>query len=491
MLIDNLRLPEYLRSTDFKTFEGLLKLLGITVKNDVDEITNLKDYSKCAEHMLPLLANYIGCPYFDKTTVYANRLIIKNWWHMMRTKGTLPTLQLAVSLALVAYDAAEGRDIDLFGRSVELVLDTVTGNLLIRVLYESDTQKELSDVQVEWIEDIIKYVKPAGFNTIYIPSQFLHAYLEVDATEDVRIIKFQYEPNFESGVGLSYKEPLSVTTINIKQIIEEILNTEPDFDMDNILCPMNSFATLPVDLPFRFQSGGQFGQYHSRNSACTNCLYNKLCEAFAMLGLGQQELSGAGKVLDGGRPSIVERKSIIDATYLDDYTWEVTSPHGYNPSSGQYGDSLAFGIIQDLYNITHVEIDSTPYTTYVTNEGIKYYKIEDGTDITYYDPLTHDELTVGSGFNPSDSDSPFVIYFYTYSYNHWDSDLQNYIGFKYEDTYNEGYVVTIDIFSPSQSTGDVSYKVTIDDTTSQPEEYLKGNMGDMIKFIYNHPREFK
>ena len=71
------RLPEYMRSTDFKVFEGLFKILSGAIKFDIDEITDLKDVLSCPEHMLELLANSIGCPYFTETSPKINREIIR------------------------------------------------------------------------------------------------------------------------------------------------------------------------------------------------------------------------------------------------------------------------------------------------------------------------------------------------------------------------------------------------------------------------------
>ena len=332
MIIDLLRMPECLRSNDFKTFEGLLKLLGTSIKSDIDDITDLKDYSKCASHMLPLLAQSIGCPYFSNTTVDTNRLIIKNWWHMMRYKGTIPTLQLATSLALLAYDTSKGNDPDLYSRSVEIISDSVTGELYVRVVYQqidnsnqTISQKELDMEQQAWIEELVQYVKPAGYRITYVPSQFIKSFLEVDIKHDVRVIAYTYNVTAQSGVGLT---TLSDRTIKFDSIYKTLLDNNLLDINGNAICPHIPEATGTTG-----SGGTPFGRYNNKSTICQGCEYKNECEAVAILGIGAQELSGAGTLsgIQSQEPSMVERAQNIECLYSSDYTWIVTSPKGSVP----------------------------------------------------------------------------------------------------------------------------------------------------------------
>ena len=195
------RLPEYMRSTDFKVFEGLFKILSGAIKFDIDEITDLKDVLSCPEHMLELLANSIGCPYFTETSPKINREIIRQWWWMMRNKGTIDGLQTATSLGLMAYDSAKGTQLEdiMYGRSVDILVDQNTGEIYIRVVYQTideDSEKE----QYDWIYKFIEYVRPAGFRIEYIPSQFTKAYVNMIFKHQVEVRNMKYRVDRHSAI---------------------------------------------------------------------------------------------------------------------------------------------------------------------------------------------------------------------------------------------------------------------------------------------------
>lgn len=285
MIQDNLKLPEYLRSTDFKTFEGLMKVLFGSIKKDIDYIPELKDYENCPEHMLPILAQSIGCPYFNATTPYVNRLIIKNWWWMMKNRGTLPAIEMATSLAMLAYNKVlNSNQINIYGRTIELYFDITVGLIYIRDFYQtSETDSTIS--QEQWIKDIVKYVLPAGFKFVSLPSEFTKVFLEANTEHVVRIIQLEYNPILQSGVGLTI---LSDTTKTFKDIYTTIAN----------ILDSNGVPHCP--------NGLVFGEYNPEdkyydmtnptspvqtNYKCSSCPYASACEAFTTLGMGQQELT--------------------------------------------------------------------------------------------------------------------------------------------------------------------------------------------------------
>lgn len=295
MIQDNLKLPEYLRSTDFKTFEGLMKVLFGSIKKDIDYIPELKDYENCPEHMLPILAQSIGCPYFNATTPYVNRLIIKNWWWMMKNRGTLPAIEMATSLAMLAYNKVlNSNQINIYGRTIELYFDETEGIIYIRGFYQtSETDSTIS--QEQWIKDIVKYVLPAGFKFVSLPSEFMKVFLEAQTEHIVRIIKLQYDSLLQSGVGLTVLSDTTKTFQDIYTIISGGISGIPT------ILDINGVPQCP--------NGLVFGEYNPEdkyydmtdpsnpvqtNNKCSDCPYATACEAFTTLGIGQQELNQLG-----------------------------------------------------------------------------------------------------------------------------------------------------------------------------------------------------
>lgn len=254
------RLPDYLRTTDFSVFEALYKILFGAIKKDIDGITELKCVDHCAEHMLPLLAHNVGCDYFSDTTPAVNRLIIKNWWWLMKNKGTIGALQTAASLGLIAYDAAKFNTVNdsiMYARTVEIITDKITGEVIIRVAYESfdDETSEDEKAQHEWMRKIVEYVRPAGFKVTFIPSKFTKAFINMLITHNVNVNRMQY-------------------SVDVNSALPEGIYWGYDNISQDITC---------------------FGQYLENNPQCATCLYKTECEQYTVMGMGQEESS----VLDG------------------------------------------------------------------------------------------------------------------------------------------------------------------------------------------------
>jgi hypothetical protein len=276
-MIDNITvLPEVLRTTDFKVFEGMWKIVSGSVKADIDNITNLKDWEYCPDHILHLLAGSIGCPYFNETSIRANRYIIKNWWTLMKQKGTISSFILAVQLALLAYFESEGAISEIADNSVDIISDPVTGITYIRVSYESNADTALQAKQQKWINKLLEYVRPAGSFVTLIPSTFVSAFLSTDISHDIKVESFTYSSAIQSAVGLT-----SIRTTNATYNIATILN-----ELNPILTggfPDTSKVTNCLE--------PHFGLYNSNSTVCAACAYKTQCEIFSILGLGAQEVT--------------------------------------------------------------------------------------------------------------------------------------------------------------------------------------------------------
>lgn len=194
-----LTMPDCMRSTDFKTFEMLSNILFMGVKKNIDEITSLKDVENCPDRMLPLLSECVGFDYLSETTYSANRLIIKNWWWLMKNKGTIPAIEVAASLGLIAY--AESKGINTSGiqynRAVDLLKDPISGEIYYRVLYQGSSN---DTEQLGWIKMMVDFVRPAGFKVDYIPSEFTNAYIEAAARESISAFSLNYVVENQSAL---------------------------------------------------------------------------------------------------------------------------------------------------------------------------------------------------------------------------------------------------------------------------------------------------
>lgn len=138
------------RSRDMQAICKVLDLLINNFKTNVDYWTSLIDFDTCPDHLLPLLASYVGYKY-DYTESYStNRLIIKHYPEMIRLRGS----ELGISLATALSVNALG-DIDKVEALAMFRLDyrQSENKLYIYVYFPSNLSK---------VRDLIEVVRPAG-----------------------------------------------------------------------------------------------------------------------------------------------------------------------------------------------------------------------------------------------------------------------------------------------------------------------------------------
>lgn len=138
------------RSRDMQAICKILDLLINNFKTNVDYWTSLIDFDTCPDHLLPLLASYVGYKY-DYTESYStNRLIIKHYPEMIRLRGS----ELGISLATALSVNALG-EIDKVEALAMFRLDyqQTENKLYIYVYFPSNLSK---------VRDLIEVVRPAG-----------------------------------------------------------------------------------------------------------------------------------------------------------------------------------------------------------------------------------------------------------------------------------------------------------------------------------------
>lgn len=144
-------IPNVLRqSRDMQAICKVLDLLLNNFKTNTDYWTSLIDFDTCPDHLLPLLASYVGYNY-DYTESYStNRLIIKHYPEMIRNRGSELGMSLATALSVNALG-----DIDKVEALAMFRLDyqKTDKKLYIYIYFPSNLSK---------IRDLIEVVRPAG-----------------------------------------------------------------------------------------------------------------------------------------------------------------------------------------------------------------------------------------------------------------------------------------------------------------------------------------
>lgn len=188
----------YSKSREYQVFCKLLDLVINASKSEVDNFVDLINPDKCPNHMLPLLASYVGYEYDYNESYDANRIIIKHYNNLIRNRGSAIGISLAVALAITATGKFD--DINLVS--------------LFRVEYD----RKLNKINIylyfpdyiSKVKDLIEVVRPAGTRYEIIPAEAIstneqiqiHSYITTENMEDY-IGSNRYKVGDKTRVGFS------------------------------------------------------------------------------------------------------------------------------------------------------------------------------------------------------------------------------------------------------------------------------------------------
>lgn len=188
----------YSSSREYQVFLKLLDLVINASKSEVDNFVDLINPDKCPNHMLPLLASYVGYEYDYNESYDANRIIIKHYNSLIRNRGSAIGISLAVALSITAT-----------GKFDDISLVT-----LFRVGYNREINKiniylYFPDY-ISKIKDLIEVVRPAGTRYEIIPAESvstieqiqIHDYITMENMEDY-IKSDRYKVSEKTRVGFS------------------------------------------------------------------------------------------------------------------------------------------------------------------------------------------------------------------------------------------------------------------------------------------------
>lgn len=223
----------YSRSREYQVFLKLLDLIINASKAEVDNFVDLINPDKCPDHMLPLLATYVGYEYDYRESYDANRLIIKHYNELIRNRGSSVGISLAVSLAITA--TGNFSDIDLLSL-FRVDYDEKVGKINVYVYYPDYISK---------IKDLIEVVRPAGVRYELIPAEYINTIEKINvhdyihyANEEEYLKSNRYEvetlPNDKQHLDEN-GEPNYVDGVGFTEVAgrkEHLANVESDINND-------------------------------------------------------------------------------------------------------------------------------------------------------------------------------------------------------------------------------------------------------------------
>lgn len=155
-------IPWVLRSSrDMQAFCKIFDLLINHFKTNADYWVSLIDFDECPDHLLPLLASYVGYKYDYEESYSTNRLIIKHYPQMIHNRGSEIGISLATALSVNALGEIDKIEaLSMF--HIEYV--SKDSKIKIYIYFPSNLSK---------IRDLIEVVRPAGCGIELVPADII------------------------------------------------------------------------------------------------------------------------------------------------------------------------------------------------------------------------------------------------------------------------------------------------------------------------------
>ena len=191
-------IPNVLRqSRDMQAICKILDLLINNYKTNTDYWTSLIDFDGCPNHLLPLLASYVGYKYDYSESYDTNRLIIKHYPEMIRNRGSELGMSLATALSVNALGEIDKIEaLSMF----RLDYQKTSKKLYIYIYFPSNLSK---------IRDLIEVVRPAGCGVQLVAADIIQTIDGIEISDYIGIPKkyaydhTRYEVSREDRVAFS------------------------------------------------------------------------------------------------------------------------------------------------------------------------------------------------------------------------------------------------------------------------------------------------
>ncbi len=188
----------YRNSRDYQAILKLFDLIINAIKSDIDNFVSLINPDRCPDHMLPLLASYVGYDYDTKESIEANRLIIKYYPYLIHNRGSETGITLATALSVNAIGSVE--DIESLSM-FHIEYQKENNKINIYIYYPNYLSK---------IRDLIEVVRPAGVRVELIPANPINT---IDKIEVHDYIKNSREPYSQDRYNVSGKDKVGFSEI--------------------------------------------------------------------------------------------------------------------------------------------------------------------------------------------------------------------------------------------------------------------------------------
>lgn len=194
----------YRNSRDYQAILKLLDLIINAIKSDIDNYVSLINPDRCPDHMLPLLASYVGYDYDPKESYDSNRLIIKYYPYLIHNRGSETGITLATALSVNAIGGID--DIESLSM-FHIEYQKEENKINIYIYYPNHLSK---------IRDLIEVVRPAGVRVELIPAKPINTIDRIEVRDYIGLDKEQYS---EDRYNVSNKDKVGFAEVENKDRI--------------------------------------------------------------------------------------------------------------------------------------------------------------------------------------------------------------------------------------------------------------------------------
>lgn len=194
----------YRNSRDYQAILKLLDLIINAIKSDIDNYVSLINPDRCPDHMLPLLASYVGYDYDPKESYESNRLIIKYYPYLIHNRGSETGITLATALSVNAIGGID--DIESLSM-FHIEYQKEENKINIYIYYPNHLSK---------IRDLIEVVRPAGVRVELIPAKPINTIDRIEVHDYIGLDKEQYS---EDRYNVSNKDKVGFAEVENKDRI--------------------------------------------------------------------------------------------------------------------------------------------------------------------------------------------------------------------------------------------------------------------------------
>ena len=178
------------KSRDFQLLCNLFDILNGGIKFDIDNMTDILDVRSCNDSLLPHLQTKLG--FFTNKSLSSSELrtVLSSFKEIVKNKGSSIGIREAIEVYLKVINASKNSRVLVINKEYQGTEYDNISRLSNTYIVEVALEGQLVDVSL--LDEILKYVLPAGYRLKYSFYESQEYATDIvassDSTDDIKII---------------------------------------------------------------------------------------------------------------------------------------------------------------------------------------------------------------------------------------------------------------------------------------------------------------